>query len=54
VDPEKDVIHVNGKKLLWSNQPKLYYFMVNKPKARNPVGLNYLPCPCIKFTDSAG
>ncbi|GAX75936.1 hypothetical protein CEUSTIGMA_g3379.t1 [Chlamydomonas eustigma] len=32
VNPEKDVIYVNGKKLVVSNQPKLYYIMVNKPK----------------------
>ena len=32
VDPEKDVIVVNGKKLVVSAAPKNYYFMVNKPK----------------------
>ena len=33
VDPERDLIMVSGKKVS-TTQPKLYYFMVNKPKAR--------------------
>lgn len=32
IDPEKDLVSVSGKKLAVSTAPKLYYFMVNKPK----------------------